>query len=95
MAHMRSLEVLNTVLDREEEAGFSVVRQWVEGDLIQVNVSPFTEVFFVLYSHSLLLISSVQPQGEGIIKESLVSFEATLHRHDHPHDCGVQRVSGQ
>ncbi|KAJ7788306.1 hypothetical protein B0H14DRAFT_3504377 [Mycena olivaceomarginata] len=74
MSHMRSLEVLNTVMDREEEQGYNVVRPWVEGDLVMVNVSSFTE-----------------PQGEAIIAGSLVSFEATLHRHDHRHDCGVQR----
>ncbi|KAJ7710062.1 hypothetical protein B0H14DRAFT_2646238 [Mycena olivaceomarginata] len=75
MSHMRSLEVLNTVQDREEDVGYTVVRTWVEGDLILVNVSPFTE-----------------PHGAGIIEGSLVSFEATLHRHDHRHDAGVQRV---
>ncbi|KAJ7863649.1 hypothetical protein B0H14DRAFT_2574820 [Mycena olivaceomarginata] len=74
MSHMRSLEVLNTVMDREEEQGYNVVRPWVEGDLVMVNVSSFTEL-----------------QGEAIISGSLVSFEATLHQHDHRHDCGVQR----
>ncbi|KAJ7793594.1 hypothetical protein B0H14DRAFT_2622699 [Mycena olivaceomarginata] len=69
-----SPQVLNTIMDREEEPGYNVVRPWVEGDLVMVNVSSFTE-----------------PQGEGIIAGSLVSFEATLHRHDHRHDCGVQR----
>jgi hypothetical protein len=44
MSHMRSLEVLNTIMEWEEESGYNVVRPWVEGDLDMVNVSSFTEV---------------------------------------------------
>ncbi|KAJ7879510.1 hypothetical protein B0H14DRAFT_1604008 [Mycena olivaceomarginata] len=74
MGHMRSLEVLNAILDREEEEGYTVVRAWVEGDQVLVNVSAFTE-----------------PHGAGITEGSLLSFEATFHRHDHRYDIGVQR----
>ncbi|KAJ7851612.1 hypothetical protein B0H14DRAFT_2581282 [Mycena olivaceomarginata] len=75
MSHLRMLKVLNTVIDREEEEeGYSVVRSWLEGDLVLVNVSSFTE-----------------PQGAGVVPGSLVVFEVTLHRHDHPHSLGIQR----
>jgi hypothetical protein len=56
MSHLRTLEVLNTVIDREEEEeGYNVVRSWLEGDMVLVNISSFTEVRRTMLKRSLIL----------------------------------------